>query len=419
MGIKAYKRTTCRLCDSSSLELVIPLSPIPVAEKYVTEAELDTPTDVYPVDLYMCLDCGHVQVLDILDPKVLWDDFTFRSGQAPAIVKHLYECATNVCDRYNVPASSLVVDVGSNDGTLLGGFKAHGTTVLGIDPATEIAQEANQSGVETICDFLTMDLAEKIKRERGGATVITCFNAFAHADDLSGMAASISHLLISNGVFVFEVSYLLDILDDLLLGVIFHEHLSHHSVTPLIQFLQRHGMELIDVEHVPLQGGSIIGTAQRLGGPHAVSSEVQRFVDVEAMRALHDPRTMRVFSTRLSGLEAQITAYCTEWQAAGATIAGYGAARSGPTLIGEFGLADAISFIVDDHPQKVNRYTPGHHIRVYPTSELYARMPDYAVILAWVHADKIIAENQLYLERGGCFVLCFPEVRLITSERPG
>ncbi len=416
MTVTASHRDTCRLCDSANVELVIPLSPIPVAEKYVTKNQLDQSPEVYPVDVYICVDCGHVQLLDLIDPEFLWGDYSFRSGQARMIVEHLDDCAAKVCRRYNLPADSLVVDVGSNDGTLLRSFKSRGMRVLGIDPAREIAREATASGIYTIPEFLTLDRARQVREEHGPAAVVTCFNAFAHTDDMDTMAKSIRHMMDPESLFVCEVSYVLDIIDHMLLGTIFHEHLGHHSVKPLRQFLARHGMEMIDVERVPVQGGSFLGTAQLNGGPHRLSPSVAELLELERQRGLDRPETIRTFSTRLDQLKKKARRLISEWQNRGATIAGYGAARSGPTLIAELGLGEAISFIVDDHPQKVNRYTPGHHLPVLPTDELCKRNPDYCFILAWVHAKKIIANNRQYLEQGGHFVLCCPKVEVIGAE---
>jgi predicted TPR repeat methyltransferase len=233
---------------------------------------------------------------------------------------------------------------------------------------------------------------------------------------MAGMAESIRQLLAPDGVFIFEVQYLLDIIDRMLVGTIFHEHLCHHSLKPLAQFLKRHGMEIIDVERVTIQKGSLVGTVQPLGGPRPVAASVHNLLELERERRLDEPETVRGFGKRLAQLREQAQKLVAEWRREGKTVAGYGAARSGPTLIAQLGLEKVIEFVVDDHPQKVHKYTPGHHIKVLPTAELYARMPDYAVILAWIHADKIVANNRKYLEQGGHFVTCCPEVKVIGAN---
>ena len=412
-----FHRKTCRLCESAKVELAVPLAPIPLVDNYTPDADPSKNDEVYPVDLYMCLDCGHVQVLDVISSESLWsDDYTFHSGLAQAIVDHFDECAQTVVSRQAPAPGGLVFDIGSNDGTLLKAFKRLGFAVLGVDPVKPIAKKATEAGIETIPDVMTPALAARVRSERGPAAVITAFNVFAHSDDMASMAESIRSLLAPDGVFVFEASYLLDILDHLLLGTIFHEHMGHHSVKPLARFLKKHGMELIDVERSGMQGGSIMGTAQLIGGPRAVALSVGEILALEARRGLDRLETVKAFSARIQTLKGEIRTLVADCKRRGATIAGFGAARSNPTILSNFELWDDITFIVDDHPQKVNKFSPGRRIPVLPTSELYARKPDYVVILAWVHAKKIIATHKKYLEQGGRFVLCCPELLVIGAN---
>jgi SAM-dependent methyltransferase len=395
------------------LELVVPLAPTPVAEKYVTQEELDQEQEKYPLDLYMCRDCSHVQLLDVVDARFLYDKFTYKSAKTKALVEHFEECAQRTCARYSIAPGSLVVDVGSNDGSFLRCFQSRGLRVLGIDPATEIAQEATAAGILTLPDFLTLDLARRLRQEHGAASVVCAFNVFAHADDLGGLLDSIREMLAPNGVFVFEVSYLLDVLDRMLLGTIFHEHMSYHAVKPMVQFLLRHGLELIDLQRVMIQGGSLIGTAQFAGGPHPSTASVQELLTLERERELDRPETLKKFAAKLQDFNRQLGTLMVDLKRQGKTVWGFGAARSGTTLISQMGLGKIISAIVDDSPEKQNKYSPGDHIPILPTRALYERKPDYTFILAWIHTQKILENNQAYLEQGGHFILCFPEVRVI------
>ena len=409
-----YHRSTCRLCESNNLKLVVPLEKIPITEKYVGLDERDTKDELYPIDVYMCLDCRHVQLLDIIDPKILWDDFTFRTGQAQIIIEHMKDVAKTTCEKYEISKNSLVIDVGSNDGTLLQGFKDQQMKVLGIDPVEEIAMEANNAGIPTIPQFLTKSLAREIIKKHGKAYVVTCFNAFAHTDDMNQYMLCLADMVAPEGIFLFEVSYLVDIIDNLLLGAIIHEHLCHHSVIPMVEFLNRNGMELISVERNPYQGESFIGTAQHITGSRKVNDSVSEAIEYEKKRKFHLPETIEIFSSRLNKLVDESTRLFSKWADENAVIAGFGASRSGPTLLAQFNIGKGISFIFDDHPQKVNKYTPGDKIKVYPTQELVRRMPDYTVILAWVHADTIISNNHEYLIKGGNFVLLLPEIKIIS-----
>lgn len=416
MTAKVIHRETCRLCDSGKVELVVKLEPIPLSENYSEDAETGKNAPRYPVDLYMCADCGHVQQLDVVDSKSLWDSYTYYSGDAKGMPEHFEQVAAKIRTTYQPAAGSLVIDIGSNDGSLLRPFKNAGHRVLGIDPATEIARQATASGIETIPELMSLDLAKKIRAERGPAQVVCMFNAFAHADNMGEIAESIRTMLAPDGVFVFEAQYLLDIIDRVLIATIFHEHMSHHSVKALTMFLDRHGMELIDVERVQIQHGSLIGTVQLKGGKRKVSASVRELLDLETKRGLDKLETLRQFAAKLQQLKERTSSLVREWKQSKVSIAGYGAARSGPTLISQLGLTGAIEYIVDDHPQKVNKYSSGGGIQILPTAELCKRMPAYTVILAWVHAAKIIESNQEYLDKGGHFVVLCPETKVVGKD---
>lgn len=416
MTVTVLHRESCRLCGSPRVELVLKLEPIPLSENYTADAESGRNAARYPVDVYMCADCGHVHQLDVIDSKSLWENYTYFSGDAKGMPEHFAQVAANVIRRYAPPGGSLVVDIGSNDGSLLKPFKSAGLRVLGIDPATEIARQATAAGIETIPELVSLPLARRVRHDSGPASVVCMFNAFAHADNMAEVADSIREMLAPEGVFVFEAQYLLDVIDRVLIATIFHEHMSHHSVRPLVRFLDAHGLQLIDVERVPIQHGSIVGTVQLKGGRRAVQPSVGELLRLEAERGLDRIETLRAFAARVSALRERTSALAGRWRKEGRSVAGYGAARSGPTLISQLGLSGTIEFIVDDHPQKVGRYSSGDGIPIVPTAELLKRMPEYTVILAWVHAAKIIESNREYLERGGHFVVLCPETRVVGRD---
>jgi|TARA_B100001971_G_C18180260_1_gene532348 2-polyprenyl-3-methyl-5-hydroxy-6-metoxy-1,4-benzoquinol methylase len=363
----------------------------------------------------MCKECGHVQILDIIDSSTLWDDYTYHSGQTKGIIKHFEEIAETVFEKYKLSKKNLVIDIGSNDGSLLRPFKNMGCNVLGVDPAWVIANEATESGIETIPEILTMELAKRIRKNYGSASLITAFNVFAHTDDMNQIADSIKHLLAKDGIFIFEAQYLLDIIDKFLVGTIFHEHMSHHSLKPLSRFLRVHGMEIINVEKNNIQHGSIVGTVQLRNGPRRKHSNVGNMITIEDSRKLDKPEVFSPFIKKLETMKRFFFELTHEWMENNSVVAGFGAARSGPTLIAQYNLGKIIQYIFDDHPQKVYKYSPGDKIPIIPTVELLKRRPNYTIILAWIHGQKIIKKNKEYLEKGGKFVLCYPDARIIDS----
>ena len=410
------RRDLCRLCEGSNLELVVSLEPTPIAEKYVTKNQLSQKESTFPLDLHMCKTCGHVQLLDIIDPKFLYSNYTFSTGNSKGLVLHFKEYAEKIIKKYNPVRNSFVVDVGSNDGTLLHFFKKNGLKVLGIDPAKDIALKATKDGIETLPEFLTLKLSQQIKKEYGAAKIVTANNSFAHSDDLIGMLKSIRNMLDKDGVFVFEFSYLLDIINRVLLGTIFHEHHSYHSLKPMVGFLKRNDMQLIDVERVTIQGGSLICTAQRFGGPHKISSSVGEILELEEKSKLDKPNTIKNFGKVLKILKAKLRKCFSNFKDQGKSIVGFGAARSGTTLITQMDLSKFLDFIVDDNKEKHGKFTPGDHIPVLPTKAIYEKKPDYIFILAWIHSRKIMEDNKKFLEDGGKFIVCFPSVRIIDKK---
>lgn len=411
-----FRRKTCRLCDSKNVELVVELEPIPLSENYCYSAEIARQAERYPVNLFMCIDCGHVQQLDVIDSKSLWENYTYHSSEAIGMLEHFNDVANEVIKRYEPKPNSLVVDIGSNDGTLLHEFKKSGFRVLGVDPAIEIARHATENGVETIPQLMSLQLAEQILKKYGEAQIICVFNAFAHADNMEEIAKSIKKLLSHDGVCIFEAQYLMDIIDRALIATIFHEHMSHHSVKPLKLFLEKYELELIDVSRNSIQHGSILGVIQNKGASRKINKSVYDLIELERKKGLDQISTLKDFSSLIQTQKKITQRLVTYLIDNGFSIAGYGAARSGPTLIAQLGLQNCIDYIIDDHLEKFGKFTSGDGIPIFKTDQLLKRMPDYVVVLAWVHSEKIIEKNQEYLAMGGSFIVLCPNTRIVTKN---
>lgn len=410
-----HRRSTCRLCESGDVECVFQLAPTPPAEWYFPAARAAETSDVFPLDLFLCRRCGHVQLLDVLDPVRLFSTYRYTSASSPGLDEHFRRYAADVVPRCGTAAGTLAVDVGSNDGTLLRHLAGHGLRVLGIDPAADIARQATAAGIPTLNTFMDAGAAARVLRESGPAALVTANNVFAHNDDLGAMADAIAAILAPDGAFVFEVSNLLDTVTGLVFDFIYHEHLCYHSVKPLDAFLRRHGLCLFDVERVPSKGGSLRGYAQRLGGPRPVSDNVAAYVAREESAGLYRADTYHRYIARVNALRDETHALLQEERRLGRTIAGYGASATVTTLLHHFELGDFIDFIVDDNPIRHGTVSPGHHIPVLAPSAIYERRPDVVIALAWRFADQMIARHGPYLQAGGRFVVPLPVVRVITS----
>ena len=220
LAAAVYRRSTCRLCGAGDLELVLHLTPTAPADAYVSGHCLDQVQQTYPLDLFLCHACGHAQLLDVVDPEVLFGTYIYVTTSSPGLVEHFRQYADEVLARTGSVKGALVIDIGSNDGTLLRFFEARGLRVLGVDAAREIAQKATKSGIETIPSFFTSQLARQIKAARGAAAIVTANNVFAHADGLTDIADGIRALLAPDGIFVFEVSYLVDLIQGMVFDYI-------------------------------------------------------------------------------------------------------------------------------------------------------------------------------------------------------
>lgn len=409
-----HHRSTCRLCGGARLSKVLSLAPTPLANAFVAKDALALPQPVYPLDVYFCEDCAHAQLLDVVDPAVLYRHYVYVSGTSPVFVRHFQEYAAYVTERFRVPADGLVVEIGSNDGTLLRAFKDVGMRVLGVDPAEEITRATIASGIDAVIGFFTPDLARELRTSHGAAAVIAANNVMAHIDDLSGVMEGVRELLADDGVFVFEVSYLVDVIEKNLFDTIYHEHLDYHSVQPLMGFFQRHGLELIEAQRVDSHGGSLRGVVQRTGGPRPVDGSVAAAVRHEHKLGLDKADTLRAFAGHIDDIKRELTGLLHELKQQGKRIAAFGAPAKATTLMYHFGIEPGlVDFIVDDSPLKQGLYSPGMHIPVVPGSELYAQKPDYVVILAWNFAQPIIDRQAAFRAQGGHFIVPLPRVEVI------
>ena len=413
MDDACHRRTTCRLCAGTHLSQVLSLAPTPPANAFVSKDRLSQTQQTFPLDIFFCEDCHHVQLLDVVDPAVLFENYVYVSGTSPVFVKHFDDYAAFVIDQYGPEAGSLVFDIGSNDGTLLKAFKKAGHRVLGVDPAKDIAAQASAGGIETITGFFSDTMAKQIRSDHGAAGVITANNVFAHIDDLGGVLDGIRALLADDGVFVFEVSYLVDVFEDTLFDTIYHEHLAYHAVGPLVSFMDAHDMELIGAERVSSHGGSLRAIAQKKGGARQVAASVRALMDLENKMGLDRAETYRDFGARIETLKGELSTLLRDKKSQGRSIAAFGAPAKATTLMYHFGIGDdVIDFIVDDSPLKQGLYSPGMHIPVVPSSAIYDRKPDDIVILAWNFAAPIMEKHKSFLDSGGCFIVPLPTVEI-------
>ena len=416
MGNFFSHRDTCRACHGKDVSVVLPLQPLQVATPNIGSTDSESvealAQALVPLDLYRCAGCGHLQLLDIINPSVHYDNFSYRTSISLGLTQHFERLATTVIDQLQLSSSDLVVEIGSNDGTLLRFFQNKGMNVLGIDPARAIARAATSEGIETIADFFTLDLAKQIRAKHGPAAVVLCNNTFANLDDLDGPIAGIEHLLADDGVMVFETQHGADVIERFLIDTIYHEHLSYFLAGSLKELFARTGMDLFALEPIGMKGGSIRGFVQKTGGARQPDGSLDKIIAAEAAQGLEDPVTYEAFMRRLKGIKTDLRALIEKALSAGQRVAGYGASVGSVTMINQLGLGNVLAMIADDKPLGEAIVGPDYIIPIVSPDALSQSDIDWVIILAWRYAEPIIRNNQALLENGMKFIQPLPALHI-------
>ncbi len=411
------RRSDCRLCHSSDLELILKFVPTPVGDSYVPVEKVHQKQERFPLELFLCASCGCAQLLDVVNPKILYSNYIYQTSISLGLAEHFNRYAKEVLDYLKPEQGSLVIDIGSNDGTLLKAFKRQGMRVLGIDPAPEASKSANAAGIETLNDYFCGELARKIYKQHGPPAIITANNVIANIDDLSSFIQGIRTLLSANGCFVFETGYMVDFIQGKLIDTIYHEHLSYFTVSSMDKFFCEQGMELIYAQHISTKGGSFRAIAQLKGGKRTISPLVQQMIQEEKRMEVGFPSIYKKISKEVEEWKIQLSALLNNIKSQGKTVAGYGASVGVTTLLYLFDLANKLDYILDDNPARYNLYTPGHHLLVVSSDEIYKRNPDYVLILAWRYNEPIIKRHEKFLNEGGQFILFFPKLEIVSGAQ--
>jgi SAM-dependent methyltransferase len=399
----------CRLCSSERLDLVLSLGSTPLANDFRSLANPPGHYEEIPLDLLRCHACQHVQLAHVVSPQLLFSNYAYVSGTSSSFVGHFKQYADWISNSLEIPKGDLVLEIGSNDCTLLSFLAESGYRCIGIDPAENIVKDAESNQYLSICSFFDQEVADDIRKNHGEASLIIANNVFAHIKDLSKTIQLVSSLLKPSGYLVFEVSYLLDVIEKTLFDTIYHEHLDYHSVSALLPFLARYGLDVIDVIPISSHGGSIRVVAQFKSNIERRES-VQLFLDKEKNSGLDSPAALLRFSNNLNLLAKTNRKFLLETKSEGKSIVGFGAPAKMTTLTYFFGITTGVfEFIVDDSPLKQNTYTPGGHTKVLSSEHLYDFNPDFVYILAWNFAESITSKHRQFKNR---FVIPVPSLQL-------
>ena len=413
-----FKKKECRVCESRNLQLAVELTPTPPGNNFLPEDQLDKEEELFPLELDFCKSCFHIQLGHVVEPSFLFqNDYSYVSATSSVFVDHLSSYSDHVTKLFNLDKDSFVIDIGSNDGTCLNFFKIKGMSVLGIDPATNIAKQATENGIPTIPDFFSKEVALNIKKTEGKANLITSHNACAHIDDLGSVIEGVEVLLEEDGVFVMEVGYFVDVFQNKWFDTIYHEHVDFHTVAPLKELFSRYNLEMFKVERISPQGGSIRVMVQRIGGSRKIDSSIHDLIFLEEGLGLNSLHSLQDFQAKINSLREEFRFLIQSLKEKGKSIAAFGAPTKATTLCYHFGINNTdIDFIVDDNPLKQGLYSPGKHIPVFSPEMIYETKPDYLLILAWNFAEPIMKKHIEYQNKIGTFFLPMPKPILVEES---
>ena len=403
---------TCHICQSKKLHRFLSLGPIPLANSFLQPNQLGVTEPYYPLDVCFCSNCGLVQLAQVITPEILFKDYAYLTGTSEPMKAHFAKLAESIIERFSLTEGNLVLDIGSNDGTLLENFQRYGMRVLGIEPATNVAKLALLRGVETLDDFFDEGLARRICLDRGQPRVILGTNVLAHVADLEGFLRGVNHLLANDGVFVIEVPYLVDMLSKVEFDTIYHEHLRYFAVRPLVTLFSKFGMGIVDVEGVNVHGGSLRVYVQKF--IRSLPSSGTKLLSLETEAKVDSLETYQKFAEDVSRIKEELLSLLKALKNRGAKITGYGAPAKGNILLNYCKIGtDILDYITDTTPFKQGCYTPGMHIPIFPESHFHEFLPDYALLLAWNYADEILQKEHEYRQAGGKFIVPIPRLQIV------
>jgi SAM-dependent methyltransferase len=405
---------SCLVCGEADPVRFLDLGGVPLVNSFRKDPEAAAAEPRYPLEVHRCRRCAHVQLGHSVSPAELFEEYIYFTGTSEASVRHAGRLVELARAEVGLRRDGLVVEVASNDGTILKEFARVPVRVLGVEPARNVAAAARKQGIPTVSEFFTAALAESLRREHGEADLLLARNVLAHVPALRGFAAGVREVLGPRGAAFIEVPYLVDLVQHLEFDTIYHEHLSYFSVRALVRLFEGAGLELYDVERIRMHGGSLMIRVQHPGGGRPRRPSVSEFLAAEERGGLLEPAGLDAFARQVGALRADIRDFVRGLRRQGLRVAGYGASAKGNVLmtVCDLGRAD-LDFIVDRSPYKHGYFTPGNAIPIHPVERLETSPVDALFLLAWNFADEVIRQQQGFARRGGRFAVPVPHPRFV------
>lgn len=402
----------CRSCGADGLKDFLDLGEMPLADGLVPESRRHLPEPRYPLTVAFCTTCSLAQIRETVPAETLFgEEYPYYSSFSPALVEHSRRHVESLVEQRGLGSDHLAIELASNDGYLLQWFQRAGVQVLGIDPAPGPANAAIERGIPTLIEFFDQSVADRLRSEGTTADVILGNNVLAHVPDQNDFVAGIVRLLADDGVVVHEFPYVRDLVDHVEFDTIYHEHACYFSVHSVRELYRRHGLELVNVERLPIHGGSLRVTFSR---NEPVDESVTKALEEEEQIGLTGFGYFESFAVRVEEIKRRLQALLSGLKAEGASIAAYGAAAKGATLLNYTEIdGRLLDYVVDRNVHKQGWYMPGVGLRIEDPAKLTTSRPDYTLLLAWNFRDEIVEQQRSYLDAGGRFVVPIPDPTIL------
>lgn len=404
----------CRHCQTELEHVFLDLGYAPPSNAYLSEVQLQAPEVTFPLKLHVCHHCWLVQTVDYAEADQLFtNDYAYFSSTSKGWLKHAANYVEQITDRLQLNAQSFVIEVASNDGYLLKNFVAKRIPCLGIEPTDSTAETAEQLGIPVWRKFFGVETAKALIAEGKQADLICGNNVYAHVPDINDFTIGLRMTLKPGGTVNLEFPHLLQMIDKKQFDTVYHEHFSYLSLTSVSKVFAHAGLRIFDIEELPTHGGSLRIYGCHADDPRPVSPCVTAMMTREQSFGLLDLTTYTSFQAKADKVKNDFVAFLIEQKRAGKSVAAYGAAAKGNTLMNYAGVKhDLIDFICDAAPSKQNKFMPGSHIPIFPPAELSARKPDWVIILPWNIAEEVMQQEQQVLAWGGKFIVAVPELKV-------
>ena len=411
---KKYKiKKVCTLCKSDNLKVALNFGKTPLANAYPDRKKKEF---LAPLTVVLCKNCGHLQLRELVNPSTMFSNYLYVSGTSNVLRQHFADYAQKMIKKFDLKKKDLILDIACNDGTFLENFtKKNFTNVVGIEPAKNLRNLNKKKKIKINTFFFNYKNSFLLNRKYQKFKLVTANNVCAHIPDVDNFFKGIKNILDTNGIFVFEVSYLLDVINKLTFDTIYHEHMSYHSIKPLIEFARKNNLQVFDFDLIKAQGGSIRVYVSHLGSKKINEKKIKKQISLENKKGLFSESLYNRYMKRINNQKNILLEILDNLKRQKKNIIGFGAPAKLTTFSYKFNINNKmVPFVVDDNHLKQNRYSPGKHIKIISYEKLKMKKFDAIIIFAWNFSESIVARIKKDFKNKK-IIIPFPKVRIIKS----